>query len=149
MFDVDARKQDSMRSLLVCIFDIAKDMLQGIQLYSIYTQVGEHLSNHLKNRNERIITWNKLKEICYPFHLYSEAKLKAITLSLNECGNIIYINRVDHIVLDPNWFCKEIMGSLIGFSKPKASKDTIVFYSGFPSRDFIERRLDLKVRAHF
>ena len=134
VFDVDARKQDSVRSLLDCIFNIAKDMLRGIQLYSIYTQVGEHLSDHLKNTNERIITWKKFKEIlCYPLHFSSDkAKLNAIALSLNESGSIIYINGISHIILDPNWFCNEIMGSLIGFSNSKVCKDTIVFDTEFP-----------------
>ena len=131
-FEVDARKKASVKAVAECIFDIAKQMLQDIQLYNIYTKVGERLLDHLKNTNERIITWNKFKEICHPFHLSSEAKLKAIALSLNESGNIIYINGVEHIILDPNWFCNQIMGSLIGFSNSKASKSTIKFDSGFP-----------------
>ena len=141
-FEVDARKKDSVRSLAKHIFRIAKEMLQGLQVYNIYTRVAERLSYHSKNTNELIITWEKFKELCSPFHLYSEAKLKAIALSLNESGNIIYINGVEHIILDPNWFCNEIMGSLIGFSNSKASKDTIVFDTGFPPRGFLEELLE-------
>ena len=62
-FHVNARKKDSMRGVASHIFDIAKDMLQGIQVYKICTDVNKLLSKHLKNRNEEIITWEKFAQI--------------------------------------------------------------------------------------
>ena len=62
-FHVDARKKDSMSAVTSHIFDIAKDMLQGIQVYKICTDVNKLLSKHLKNRNEEIITWEKFAQI--------------------------------------------------------------------------------------
>ena len=122
-FDVDARKKDSVKVVAKHVFVIAKDMLQGIQVYNICTHVNKRLCRHSKNTNEGIITWEKFSEICYPFQFPDEdadddAELKAVALCLNESGNIIYINGISHIILNPNWFCNQIMGSLVHFQNP-------------------------------
>ena len=122
-FHVNARKKDSMRGVASHIFDIAKDMLQGIQVYKICTDVNKLLSKHLKNTNEGIITWWTFRKIC-PTQFSID--LEAIALYLNDSGNIIYINKIRLIVLNRNWFCNEVMGSLIDFSNSKASKSTIL-----------------------
>ena len=127
-FDVDARNKDSVKHVAEHIFNIAKNVLQGIELYDICTQVSKILLNHSKTTNERIITWEDFSKIC---NNDDKAKLNAIAMSLNESGNIIYINGIRHIILDPNWFCNQIMGSLIGFPNSKgSSKGTIVFDKG-------------------
>ena len=125
LFDVDARKEGSVKAVAECVFIVASEMLRGVQMYKICTQVSDRLSMHLKTTNERIITWEKFTEI-----FNNKAKLNAIALSLNELGTIIYINKIKHIVLDPNWFCNEIMGSLIHFPKSKTYKGTILFENG-------------------
>ena len=104
--EVDARQRDSVKPVLECIFHTAKEMLQGVEVYDICTQVSEHLSKYMKTSMQRIIRWPDFRDICkrelsIP---HDEAKLKAIALSLNESGSIIYINRIKHIIIDPNWF---------------------------------------------
>ena len=141
-------KNDVVKVVAEFVFRNAKDMLQGIQLYDISTRVSKQLSKHLKNKNERIITWEKFGEICRMAAQLSnpnsdKAKLNAIAMSLNETGNIIYINGIQHIVLDPNWFCNEIMGSLIGFPNSKgASKGIIRFDKGCIPRQFLEQEFE-------
>ena len=66
----------------------------------------------------------KFSEICnINDHLSNptseKAKLNIIALYLNESGNIIYINGIKLIILDPNWFCNQFVGSLIGFLNSK------------------------------
>ena len=142
-FDVDARNKDSVKPIAEHIFVIAKDMLQGIQVYNMWTQIHKRLSKHSKKTNEGVITWEKFGEICYPFHFPNDdAKLKAIALCLNESGNIIYINGFSHIILNPNWFCNQVMGGLINFSKSKASKSIMVFTNGCTPRDSLEKCLE-------
>ena len=137
-FDVCARKKASVKPVGECIFTIAKDVLQGIELYDICPQVSKNLLNYSNNTNERIITWEQFSKIC---NNNDKAKLNAIAMSLNESGNIIYISGFKHIILDPNWFCNEIVGSLIGFSTSKgSSKDSIVFNKGCIPRKFLEQR---------
>ena len=143
-FHVDARKKDSMRDVATHIFDIAKHMLGGIQVYKIYTYVNKLLSKHLKNTNEGIITWETFRKIC-PTN--DKAKLEAIALCLNESGNIIYINGIRHIILNPNWFCNEVMGSLIYFSNSKANKSTIPLDDGCTPRDTLEECLQSVVKS--
>ena len=140
-FDVDARNKDSVKPVAEHIFIVAKDVLQGIELYDICTQVSKNLLTYSKNTNKRIITWEEFSKIC---NIDDKAKLNAIAMSLNESGNIIYINGVEHIILDPNWFCNEIMGSLIYFPNSKASKvkGTIVFEKGYIPKYFLEEKFE-------
>ena len=153
-FDVYARKKDSVKPIAEHIFVIAKDMLQGIQVYIMWTQIHKRLWKHSKKTNQGVITWEKFGEICYPFHFPNDdAKLKAIALCLNESGNIIYINGFSHIILNPNWFCNQVMGGLINFSKSKASKSIMVFTNGCTTGDSLEKCSELvagpKVKGTF
>ena len=147
-----ARKKASVKPVAECIFNIAKDLLQVIELYDICTQVSKHLWNHSKSTNEQIITWTKFSQICNidgqlsnPTH--DKAKLNIIALSLNESGNIIYINKIKHIVLNPNWFCNQVMGNLIGFPNSKgSSKGTIEFENGYIPLHFLEQKFESIIR---
>ena len=60
--DVDARNKDSVKPVAESVFNIAKDVLQGIELYDICTQVSKHLWNHSTSTNEQIITWERREE---------------------------------------------------------------------------------------
>ena len=153
-FEVDARNKDSVKPVAERIFNIAKDVLQGIELYDICSQVSKNLFNYSKSKNEQIITWEDFSKICNnasqgklyainqaKLNAINQAKLYAIAMSLNESGNIIYINGFKHIVLDPNWFCNQIVGSLIGFPNSEgSSKDSIVFNKGCIPRKFLEQK---------
>ena len=149
-FEVDARKRGSVKSLSKHIFGIAEEMLQEVMVYTICTQVSEHLSKHLKASNQRIITWSKFSEICKPSvkSIRNDDKdnldkiLEGIALSLHESGIIIYVHNKAHIVLDPNWFCNKIMGSLIHFPNCK-KKLNIMEINGFANRRFLEGTLQL------
>jgi hypothetical protein len=83
---------------------IARQMLQGAEMYDICSRVSEYLLEHA--RKERIITQSQFSRICMQ-KLYipgdAEPKLHAIALSLNESGNFIYDSSIKYIILDPNW----------------------------------------------
>ena len=138
-FDVDARNKDSVKPVAEHIFIVAKEVLQGIDLYDICRQVSKNLLNYSKSTNERIITWEEFNKIC---NNDDKAKLNAIAMSLNESGHIIYVSGFKHIVLDPNWFCNEIIGSLIGFPTSRASKGIIGFDKGCIPRHFLEQEFE-------
>ena len=146
-FEVDARNMDSVKHLSQHIFGITKQMLQGVMVYDICSEVGQHISKHLHTSNQRIITWSKFSEICKPILCPNlnedEAKIvRGIASSLNESGIIIYVNNISHIVLDPNWFCNKIMGSLIHFRDRKEKLNTMKI-NGFTNRRFLEDTLEL------
>jgi hypothetical protein len=143
-FEVDARKVESIQGVRKFIFKTARKMFKDAETYDICSQVSEYLSGHATN--ERIITWVQFTEICTDkFIPYipgddPEAKLRAIALSLNESGNIIYA--IKYIILDPNWFCNDILGSLIYFPEGNTSSNTMVI-RGFTNRVFLEQKLEL------
>jgi hypothetical protein len=140
-FEVDARNMDSVKGVGEYTFDIAKQLLQGAQIYDICSQVSEYLP-----KQRQIITWSTFRKICRE-KLYipgddPEPKLHAVALSLNESGDIIYVNNIKHIILDPNWFCRDILGSLIYFPEGNQSFKTMVI-QGFTTRVFLEQKLKL------
>ena len=57
------------------------------------------------------------------------------------------MNGIRHIVLNPNWFCNEVMGRLIDFSNTKASKSTIPLDNGYTHRDSLENCLESIVKS--
>ena len=146
-FEVDARKKDSVQGVAKMIFSTAKEMLQDVLVYDICRHVTEHLSKYSKRSKHRIITWSEFSGICSSqFSIHNEdAKLHAIAQYLNESGIIIYINNLEYIVLDPNWFCNQIMGSLIHFSNSKAPET--IDTCGVTSRVSLEERLELLTKC--
>ena len=74
-FEVDARKRGSVKHLSQHIFNIVEQMLQGVMVYDICTEVGQHLSKHFATSNQRIITWSKFSEICKPIFLEDTLEL--------------------------------------------------------------------------
>ena len=83
-FEVDARNKDSVKPVAEHIFNITKDVLEGIELYDICRQVKKNLLNYSKSTNEQIITWEEFNKIC---NNDDKAKLNAIAMSLNESGH--------------------------------------------------------------
>ena len=141
-FEVDARKKDGrVKAVVDCIFEISKEMLKGVYVFDICMQVSKNLSKHLKISRQRIITWSQFRDICKDQLSIpdNEAIMKAIALTLNDYGIIIFINGIAHIVLDPDWFCNQIMGSLINFPGCKESR-TIPIH-GYVTRHFLEKKL--------
>ena len=138
-FDVDARNKDSVKPVAEHIFNITKDVLEGIELYDIYRQVRKNVLNYSKSTNEQIIKWEEFNKIC---NNDDKAKLNAIAMSLNESGHIIYVSGFKHVVLNPNWFCNQIIGSLIGFPKFGASNGIIGFDKGCIPRHFLEQEFE-------
>jgi hypothetical protein len=147
-FEVDARNKKSVEGVEKYIFEIAGRMLQDAEVYGICTEVNNKLLDHARESKEKIISWSQFKETCMgeliPYNLGDdpEAKLHAIAWSLNESGNIIYVNSIGHIILDPNWFCNKILGSLIYFPEGNESSTTMII-KGIANRDFLEQKLEL------
>ena len=141
-FEVDARQEDSVKAVAEHFFKVAREMLQGVKMYNICTQVSKQLSKHLKNTNERIITWNKFTKICKHSSVNGTLNLNTIASTLSESGSIIYTSENTPIVLDPNLFYNHIIASLIRVTKSEPFKDTLVFNNGCVAREFLEGNLE-------
>ncbi|MCO5587224.1 hypothetical protein L7F22_041171 [Adiantum nelumboides] len=145
VLEVDARREASVKPLVSCIFQIAHEVLKDVRVYSICSQVSEFLSRRHNRKSlvgeQPIISWNNFTELCTKqFNVDDPEVHKAIAYSLNESGNIIYLSNLPFLVLEPNWFCHEVMGSLIHFPESATSK-AIIPINGYVKQDYLEKVL--------
>jgi hypothetical protein len=61
---------------------------------------------------------------------------KAIAANLHDTGDIIYFEGLEFVVVNPNWFCHDLMGLLINFRGIPHEID-----NGFASKPYMERIL--------
>ncbi len=61
---------------------------------------------------------------------------KAIAANLHDTGDIIYFEGLEFVVVNPNWFCHDVMGFLINFKSIQHEIE-----KGFATKSYIERIL--------
>jgi GTPase SAR1 family protein len=61
---------------------------------------------------------------------------KAIAANLHDTGDIIYFEGLEFVVINPNWFCHDVMGFLINFRGIQHETD-----NGFATKFYMERIL--------
>ena len=111
------RKKDECVKLdaLECIFDIVKQMLEGIW----------------RHQSCNYITWSQFRANWEDQNSISDDEyiMKAITLTLTNYWIIIYANTIaQYIVLDPRRVCNQVVGCLIPFPGCKASRTIWYMY---------------------
>ncbi|MCO5586398.1 hypothetical protein L7F22_040338 [Adiantum nelumboides] len=143
VFEVDARDQACVKPVASCIFNTAREILEGVEVYHICTQVSKRLSFMLKasSKQKLIINWSEFRDVCKrEFNIDESEVQKAIACSLNDSGDVIYMSNMGYLVLDPNWFCHEIMGSLIYF--PESLTSNAMSIHGYVQRQYLESLLE-------
>jgi hypothetical protein len=67
---------------------------------------------------------------------------EAVALFLHDAGEIIYFKDEDFVVVNPHWFCHQVMGHLIELRRPVEELElTTTFHDGFMTMDQIESLL--------
>jgi GTPase SAR1 family protein len=74
-----------------------------------------------------------------PFDLVkSKERARVLAAHLHDIGNIIYFPGLEWVVVNPNWFCHDIMGYVINFRDTQHYIDD----KGFATKDHIEHILN-------
>jgi hypothetical protein len=68
----------------------------------------------------------------------SKERAKVLAAHLHDIGNIIYFPGLEWVVVNPNWFCHDIMGYVINFKETQHYIDD----KGFATKDHIEHILN-------
>ncbi|KAI5058128.1 hypothetical protein GOP47_0026298 [Adiantum capillus-veneris] len=146
VFDVDARSPKSVGPVVSCMFNVAKDLLAGIEVYSICSKISQYLTQ-LADEVSPIIAWDLFSNICATkFKIFNDEVQKAIASYLHESGDIIYVNNLHHVILKPDWFCHEIMGSLIHFDDAHMSR--IIPIRGYAEQEYLEKLLAMSSHSN-
>lgn len=141
-FEVDARDPPSVEEVASCIFSTAADILQNVQVYKVCHEMRSIL--RLKSESDPIITWKDFETLCKErFGDHDPVLAKAIASSLNESGDLIFLQDMKFLVLNTNWFCQDIMGDLIHFSKLQ-ERARVIPVKGFAPEQYLEKLLENK-----
>ncbi|KAG6550363.1 hypothetical protein Mapa_008326 [Marchantia paleacea] len=166
-FHVDARSKKQVIPLQNHIFEIFDNLLseKSPRVPHLCFQISSLLvTNTKENRSCPLWSSTKFHEFCAPilkeiipsFSLQSvdhSRILNSIITYLNDVGSIIYIPKIDYIIVDPNWLTNKFLGELIALGqnfqaqKPKSSDKTMSLdlYSskdGFVSESVFVRLLE-------
>jgi hypothetical protein len=63
----------------------------------------------------------KKKQLMSPTYIHDKNlnRYEVVALFLHDAGEIIYFKYEDSMVVNPHWFCHQVMGHLINLRKPK------------------------------
>jgi len=63
----------------------------------------------------------KKKQLMSPTDIHDKNlnRYEVVALFLHDAGEIIYFKYEDSMVVNPHWFCHQVMGHLINLRKPK------------------------------
>ncbi|CAM6115771.1 unnamed protein product [Calypogeia fissa] len=122
-FFIDVRKYKSVQGLRKNLLDHARKLLRGVTVPEICQFIEKNLHAWSKaRRNFPVLQWNEFaKEVQEKStEPWTEEKLEAATRFLNKAGVLVYISVPSNsstahrrlVVLNPNWFCKEIAGKM-------------------------------------
>jgi GTPase SAR1 family protein len=150
--------------------DVVKDVMQNCasifkkmsHIYKACMNVQHGLSEwNQKHPHEPIVTMktfdndivHKVEPNLQDLRVEGESKLKpheAIAMFLHDAGEVIYFKDEDFLVVNPNWFCNEVMGHLImlhGDVEKAGWKQ--IFQDGFGNIEDIQNLIKLSLKITY
>ncbi len=155
---IDALSIEDVQPVFDSVFKNSRDLLSKTPLvFEESAMLRDALAEEAKKcPNRPLISWNAFYQLCVqtipkvfyvrnevdndgPFDL-EENKERANSLAahLHDTGDIIYFVGLKWVVINPNWFCHDIMGYVINFRNTQHYIDD----KGFATKDCIEHILN-------
>jgi hypothetical protein len=149
IYALNARSTNDVRPVLDFVFESSQQLLKRMPPIFAECAIMHHaLANRAK---DCLIKWNTFCDLCIQemptlTQGYNEQervepnvvlkRQKAIAANLHDAGNIIYFEGLEFVVVNPNWFCHDVMGFLINFRDIKHETD-----KGFATKPYMEHIL--------
>jgi len=79
-----------------------------------------------EHTNKPMVSWETFEKLCakntnLKCFLGDQSNMKkhyqVVAQTLYEGGNVLYFENLEFMVMDANWFCHEILGSLLAFDE--------------------------------
>jgi hypothetical protein len=128
IYALNARSTKHVRPVLDFVFQSLRELLRRMPLVFAECAI---MRRALANRTKDcFIKWNTFCDLCIQevptlTHGNNEQeraepnvvfkRQKAIAANLHDTGDIIYFEAMEFVVVNPNWFCHDVMGFLINF----------------------------------
>jgi hypothetical protein len=147
IYAVNARSSDHVIPVLDFVLKNSRYLLLRTQVFPECVAMRLLLSNRIRGHpNQPIISWSTFSELCneiLPKGMGEssqldvvERKCKALAAHLHHMGDIIYFQGLEFIVVNPGWFCHNIMGFVINFRGIQHMTD-----KGFATKEYMQHIL--------
>jgi hypothetical protein len=149
IYALNARSTNDVQPVLDFVFKSSHELLKRVPLvFAECAIMRRALANRAK---DCLIKWNTFCDLCIQEMpgltqgnneqegVESNVVLKrqkAIAANLHDTGDIIYFEGLEFVVVNPNWFCHDVMGFLINFRGTPNAID-----NGFATKPYMERIL--------
>ncbi len=149
IYALNARSTNDVRPVLDFLFESSQQLLKEMPpVFAVCANIRHALANRAK---DCLIKWNTFCDLCIQEvptltqgineqeHVEPNVVLKrqkAIAANLHDTGDIIYFEGLEFVVVNPNWFCHDVMGFLINFRGTPHEID-----NGFATKPYMERIL--------
>ncbi|XP_008778807.3 protein TORNADO 1 [Phoenix dactylifera] len=158
VFTVDARSSASVSKLTHHLRKTSKTILQRVpQVYQLCNDLIKLLSEwRSENLNKPLMKWNEFCELCQlkipSLRIRSrhdnidkvDMHRRAVANSLHHVGEVIFFKDLGFLILDCDWFCREVLGQLINLDAGKMERTE---NSGFISRKELEKILRTRLQS--
>jgi hypothetical protein len=158
---INARSKKDVQHVLDFVFNCGQELLSKAPfVFAESAKMRQALAKRAKGHlYHPLISWNAFCKLCRktipeiyyggneaksndPFGpkdatIQMEEKTKVVATHLHATGDILYFKGLEWVVVDPNWFCHDVMGILIGF---KDTQHQII--NGFATKEHIEHILE-------
>jgi len=150
IYALNARSTNDVRQVLDFVFESSQQLLKRMpQVFAACATMRRALANQTK---DCLINWNTFCDLCIQKvptltqgsneHERVEPNVmlkrqKAIAANLHDTGDIIYFEGLEFVVVNPNWFCHDVMGFLINFRGTQHEIE-----KGFASKSYMECMLN-------
>jgi hypothetical protein len=136
------------------------NVLQRLQLeYKVCNEVQSTLKHWMtQNLITVMMNWKTFFDLCQETYLPSlvtvivegsmvEARRKAMARSMHNSRDIIYVEDLDFLVVNLDWFCHRVMGHLIKINDDHAKLSFTTHKDGFTSRAYLEKVLNDSLKS--
>jgi GTPase SAR1 family protein len=148
IYAVNARSSEHVIPVLDFVLKNSRYLLSRTQVFPECVAMRLLLSNRIRGHpNQPIISWSTFSELCneiLPKGMGESSQLdvverkhKALAAHLHHMGDIIYFQGLEFIVVNPGWFCHNVMGFVINFRGIQHMTD-----KGFATKEYMQHVLN-------
>ncbi|KAG0580046.1 hypothetical protein KC19_4G143600 [Ceratodon purpureus] len=151
----DARSRKSIEPVQKAMQKRILSILDRVpKVFDACSQLQTHL-NEWKNQHpdKPLIKWSDFSLLCSKVPALkrlqgqdlsvAEERQKAVARAMHDAGELLFFDGLDFMVVDPNWFCHEIMGRILSLdSSLLVLKQPLIDHKGFTKREHLKKVLE-------
>ncbi|XP_024370300.1 protein TORNADO 1 [Physcomitrium patens] len=140
--------QKAMQKRIVSILDRVPKVFDACS--QLQTKLNEWKNQH---PDKPLIKWSDFSLLCSKVPALkrlqgqdskvAEERQKAVARAMHDAGELLFFDGLDFMVVDPNWFCHEIMGRILSLdSTLLVLKHPLIDEHGFTKREHLKKVLE-------